>query len=94
MATIQAKTSNGHKYWYVVESRRINKKPRPVVLAYLGKIENLLKRFRNPSEAFKVKSYAHGAVSAILSVAHKLDIPPIINKYVKSSRAHVRAVSC
>jgi len=89
MATIQAKTSNGHKYWYVVESRRINKKPRPVVLAYLGKIENLLKRFRNPSEAFKVKSYAHGAVSAILSVAHKLDIPPIINKYVKSSRAHV-----
>jgi hypothetical protein len=36
MATIQHKNSRGHKYWYIVESRRVNGKPRPIVLAYLG----------------------------------------------------------
>jgi hypothetical protein len=34
MATIQAKTSRGKKYWYIVESRRVDGKPRPIVLAY------------------------------------------------------------
>ena len=43
MATIQAKISRGHKYWYIVESRRVNGKPRPVVLAYLGKPDDLLR---------------------------------------------------
>ncbi len=37
MATIQSKTTKGYKYWYIVESRRVNGKPRPIVLAYLGK---------------------------------------------------------
>ncbi len=44
MATIQAKTSRGRKYWYIVESRRVNGKPRPVVLAYLGKPIDLLQK--------------------------------------------------
>ena len=42
MATIQSKMSRGHKYWYIVESRRVNGKPRPIVLEYLGKAESLL----------------------------------------------------
>jgi hypothetical protein len=37
MATIQSKKIKGYKYWYIVESRRVNDKSRPVVLAYLGK---------------------------------------------------------
>ncbi len=40
MATIQSKTTKGYKYWYFVESRRVNGKPRPIVLAYLGKAVN------------------------------------------------------
>ena len=44
MATIQSKTTKGYKYWYIVESRRVNGKPRPIVLAYLGKAEDLLKQ--------------------------------------------------
>ncbi|WP_169703050.1 hypothetical protein [Candidatus Kuenenia stuttgartiensis] len=43
MATIQSKNSRGYKYWYIVESRRVNGKPRPIVLAYLGKADDLLK---------------------------------------------------
>jgi len=88
MASIQPKTSRGRKYWYIVESRRVNGKPRPVVLAYLGKPENLLHRLQAMGVS-KVKSYSHGSVAALLNVAQKLDIPTIINKYVASSRSYV-----
>ena len=88
MATIQSKKSRGYKYWYIVESRRVNGKPRPVVLAYLGKADDLLKRLQGLYE-FKLKSYSHGAVCALIDVAAKLDIVNILNKYVKSSRHYV-----
>jgi len=88
MATIQSKKSRGHKYWYIVESRRINGKPRPVVLAYLGKADDLLKRLQGLYE-LKLKSYSHGAVCALIDVAARLDIVNILNKYVKSSRPYV-----
>ncbi|MBE7444354.1 MAG: hypothetical protein HS132_03590 [Planctomycetia bacterium] len=38
----------GYKYWYIVESRRVNGKPRPIVLSYLGKADDLLKRLQGP----------------------------------------------
>ena len=59
MATIQSKKSKGHKYWYIVESRRVNGKPRPIVLAYLGKAEDLLERLNQSVESLKLKSYSH-----------------------------------
>lgn len=86
MATIQAKISRGHKYWYIVESRRINGKPRPVVLAYLGKACDLLKRLQGLTDTLCFKSYSHGAVSAMLHIAQKLDVCTIINHQVQSSR--------
>jgi len=88
MATIQAKTSRGHKYWYIVESQRVNGKPRPVVLAYLGKPEDLLKRLQGLCGHGKLKSYSHGGVCALLEVARRLDIATIINKHVKSPRSY------
>ncbi len=84
MATIQSKTSRGHKYWYIVESRRVNGKPRPIVLEYLGKPDALLKRLQGLTEGLRLKSYSHGAIAALLDVAHKLDISSLINQYVKS----------
>ena len=89
MATIQAKISRGHKYWYIVESRRVNGKPRPIVLAYLGKPDDLLKRLQGLTENIKVKSYSHGAIAALLEVAQKLDIPSIINKHIESPRKYM-----
>ena len=89
MSTIQAKISRGHKYWYIVESRRVNGKPRPIVLAYLGKPDDLLKRLQGLTENIKVKSYSHGAIAALLEVAQKLNIPPIINKYIESPRKYM-----
>jgi len=89
MATIQSKMSRGHKYWYIVESRRVNGKPRPIVLEYLGKAENLLRRLQQGiGERLKVKSHSHGAVAALLVVARKLDVVAVINRYVHAQRAY------
>jgi len=88
MATIQAKMSRGHKYWYIVESQRVNGKPRPVVLAYLGKPEVLLKRLQGLCGHGKLKSYSHGGICALLDVARRLDIATVINEHVKSSRSY------
>ncbi len=89
IATIQSKTSRGYKYWYIVESRRVNGKPRPIVLAYLGKANDLLKRLQGLTDGVKLKSYSHGAVVALLNVAHKLDATNIINKYVNAQRPYM-----
>jgi len=43
MASLQRRKNKGNYYWYVVESKRINGKPTPVVVAYLGTIENILR---------------------------------------------------
>lgn len=86
MATIQSKTSRGHKYWYIVESKRINGKPRPIVLAYLGKADSLLKRLQGITSKIRLKSYSHGGVGALLDIASKLDVCVIINKYIDSKK--------
>jgi len=88
MATIQPKITNGNKYWYIVESRRVNGKPRPVVLEYLGKADTLLERLKG-IDNYKLKSYAHGHIAALLDLCNKLDICDIINKYSFSQREHM-----
>jgi transposase len=89
MASLQQKTSRGNKYWYIVESRRVNGKPRPVVLAYLGKAEDLLRRLEGIGSGAGVKSYAHGAVAALLRVAQELEVPFLINEHVRSARTYM-----
>jgi len=69
MATIQKRRSCGRTYWSIVESRRVNDKPRPVILAYLGRAESLLKRLTEGSIPKKVKSYSHGATAVMLDIA-------------------------
>ena len=87
MASFHSKVSRGHRYWYIVESRRVNGKPRPVVLAYLGKADDLLKRLEGPVGQVAVKSYSHGAVAALLQTASSLQVPELINRYVQSTRS-------
>lgn len=88
MASLQQKTSHGQKYWYIVESRRVNGKPRPVVLEYLGKADALLERLQQLKEPGPIKSYSHGAVAALLRIANELDIVEIINQHVRSPRPY------
>jgi transposase len=89
VATIQSKVSRGHKYWYIVESRRVNGKPRPIVLEYLGKAETLLARLQQGiGERLKIKSHSHGAVAALLVVARNLDVVSVINHHIHSQRSY------
>jgi transposase len=86
MASIHSKISRGQKYWYIVESRRVNGKPRPIVLAYLGKANDLLKRLNGLTKDLRLKSYSHGLVAALLQIAQKIDVCSIINQHVKATR--------
>ncbi len=82
MATLQKRTSRGHNYWSIVESRRVNGKPRPVILEYLGTAEALLKRLTKGVPK-KVRSYSHGAVAVMLDIAEEFNIVETINKHIE-----------
>ena len=83
MATLQKRKSRGHNYWSIVESRRINGKPRPVILEYLGTAETLLKRLTEGVPK-KVRSYSHGAVAVMLDIAEEFKIVETINQHIES----------
>lgn len=89
MASLQPKKAGKQKYWQIVESRRVNGKPRPVVLAHLGTAETLLQKLQGLASAAKVKSFSHGAVAALLALAEELQIPALINKHVASARPYM-----
>jgi transposase len=87
MASIQSRISGGHKYWYIVESRRVNGKPRPIPLAYLGKPEDLLKRLQKGiGKNLKCKSYSHGAIAALIRIIEDIGVIDIINKHVSEKK--------
>lgn len=89
MASIQPKTVNGKKYWQIVQSQRVNGKPRPIVLEHLGTADSLLKKLKNSkNRLLTVKSYSHGLVSALLKVAKELNVVELINDEVKSQRPY------
>lgn len=89
MASLMQKKSGIYKYWYIVESRRVNGKPRPVVLAYLGTADALLQKLQNMGAAQCVKSYSHGAVAALLKLAAQFQIPALINAHVEAARPYM-----
>lgn len=74
MASLQRTKSKGIDYYSIVECRRINGKPTPVTIAYLGNIENILNTFTNKNTAsphMNYKSYSYGAVFALWKIAQK-----------------------
>lgn len=85
MATIQKRNSRGHTYWAIVESRRVNGKPRPIVLEHLGTANALLQRLTEGIPK-KVRSYSHGSVAIMLDLASELHIVETINRYVAEHR--------
>lgn len=89
MATLQKRTSRGRAYWSIVESRRVNGKPRPVIIEYLGTAENLLRRLQEGLPQ-KVRSYSHGHVAALLDVAEELEVVQTINRHLPADRRQMR----
>ncbi|MFW5721595.1 MAG: IS1634 family transposase [Bacteroidota bacterium] len=89
MAAIQYRVSRGKKYWSIVESRRVNGKPRTFILAYLGTAKTLLDRL-NSNEKFSIKSYSHGDTMALLTAAIELDVINIINKHIPANKLGIK----
>jgi transposase len=84
MATLQKKTSRGHTYWQIVESRRVNGKPRPVVLMHLGTAEALLGRLsQEPSKALKARVFEFGPLAALWNIAQELEVVLTIDREVE-----------
>jgi len=81
MATLQKKKTNGIYYWYIVESVRVNGKPRPKVLAYLGKAENLLEKLKGKTP-LSSKSYEYGPAAVVDKIINKIGIIDIINSKI------------
>jgi len=86
MASLQRKKVHGKEYWYIVECRRVNGKPRPFVLEYLGRPGTLLKRLRGEGYQRKVKSFSHGGVYALLRVAKEIRLPDILKRYLPENK--------
>ncbi len=84
MATLQKKKCRGKTYWQIVESRRVNGKPRPIVLMHLGSAEKLLLRLQQGvGKPFKAKVLQFGALAALWNIAQELQIVEIIDRHVK-----------
>src|SRR4030065_847137 len=83
MATIQKKIPRGYPYWQIVESRRIDGKPRPVVLMHLGTAEALLRRLRQePARPLKAKVFQFGALAGLWNIAEELEIVLTIDRHM------------
>jgi transposase len=81
MAFLAHRISRGKKYWSIVESRRVNGKPKHVILEYLGTADTLLDRLMDDDKR-SISSYSHGDTIALLNQAKEMDIVNIVNRHV------------
>ena len=87
MASLQKHVVQGRTYWRIVESRRIDGKPRAIPIMYLGTADKLLERLLEaPAGRLRIRSFQHGDVAALKAVADRLDVVSIIDKHVPRSR--------
>ena len=89
MASLQKKSVRGHTYWQLVESRRVNGKPRPIVLAHLGKADQLLARLQQTAQLVAAAIRDSAAVAALWKIAQELDLPALIQPHAgKRQQGH------
>lgn len=76
------KRVRGHIYWYLVESRRVDGKPRIVWQRYLGKADDLAARLVSSPTPGDVVVAEFGAIAALLAIANRLGLEEIIDTVV------------
>lgn len=81
MATIRKQKVGKYTYWQIVESKRVNGKPRPVVLLHLGTAEQLLYKLKGGPLQKSVRSASHGAVRLFWQNAVELELPDIFKRH-------------
>jgi transposase len=90
MASLQRSRVNGTTYWRIVESRRVNGKPRAIPILQLGTADALLARLTTAGAAggIRVRSFEHGAVAACMAIAERLRLAEIIDRHVGPSTSN------
>ena len=93
MASLQYRISGKQKYWHIVVSRRVNGKPRPIPVLYLGKADDILDRLKNGiAKNIKCKSVSHGAIAALVRVAEDIGVVDIINKHIPKNKKNNKQI--
>ena len=88
MASLQKHRVAGHTYWRIVESRRVDGKPRAIPILYLGTADELLSRLLDaPGGELRIHSFQHGDVAALKAIADRLGVVSIIDRHV-GRKAH------
>src|SRR5947209_12509946 len=83
MASLTAKVVHGHKYFQIITSRRINGKPRQVVLAHLGTADTLFARLQQKQgEPIKARVQPFGFLAAAWGLAQRLQLVSLIDRHV------------
>lgn len=84
MATIIHKTKKGRRYYYAVESARVEGEPRIVWQKYLGTVEGIVRRADqvSPPKPKETVIFEAGAVAALLGIARRLGVVELINEVV------------
>lgn len=77
MPSIRKQKVGKYTYWQIVESRRVDGKPRPFVLMHLGTVDQLLRRLKEGPIRQEIRSFSHGAVAALLKVAKEIGLDDI-----------------
>jgi transposase len=84
MASIIKKVKKGRPYYYAVECKRVNGKPRIVWQKYLGTVEGIVSRVEGarPPKPKEVVVFEAGGVGALLGIAQRLGVIDLINELV------------
>lgn len=89
MSSLQKYSVGGRPYYRIVESRRINGKPTPVPIMYIGSSKELVARLlrseQTSAQPISVRSYQHGDVAALKALADRLKVIEIVDKHVPTT---------
>jgi transposase len=87
MASLDRIRKGKRSYWRIVESRRVNGKPRPVPIMYLGTADDLLNRLLGaPRDGVRLRSFQHGDVAALTAMAERIGLASIIDRHAGAPR--------
>ena len=82
--TIIHKMKKGRRYYYAVQSGRVDGKPRIIWQKYLGSVEDIVNRSDNarPPKPQEADLFEAGGVAALLRIAQRLELLDVLNEAV------------
>jgi hypothetical protein len=91
MPSIVGKKQGNRTYYYLVESARVDGKPRIVSQRYLGPAEEIMARLAEtgPGEPDRTRHLAFGDLAATWAILQRLKVAEIVDDVVGARRADV-----